>query len=98
MTYDRNLRALPDVIAALDGCLVANCSNCEYGGDGCHRDELMADALFWLAELVADRERFKCERDIARMERDALREKLPPQEKKRSVWRRIKEKENGKAG
>lgn len=39
------MEKLDKVIAGLTGCIVGNCSNCEYGGDGCHRNELMEDAL-----------------------------------------------------
>ena len=49
-TYDRKIRALSDVIAGLTGCIVGNCSNCEYADSDCHRDDLMEDAVDLLKE------------------------------------------------
>ena len=69
--YDRKITALPDVVAGLTGCVVGNCSNCEYAVDGCGRDDLMIDALFWLKELRSDNERLRRQLKYARAERDA---------------------------
>lgn len=44
------MEKLDKVIAGLTGCLVGNCSNCEYGGDGCHGSDMLEDAL----ELLKD--------------------------------------------
>lgn len=41
---------LDKVIAGLSGCIVGNCSNCEYNGLRCDRDRLLSDAL----DLVED--------------------------------------------
>ena len=93
-TYDRKVRALNDVICSLDECYLNNCEGCDYCGNGC-KEVLMEDARFWLKELRHETQRLRCGRDMALAERDALREKLPLESKKKSVWRRIKEKENG---
>ena len=45
------MKDLDVVIAGLTGCIVGNCSNCEYGGDGCHRGELMKESLADLKRL-----------------------------------------------
>lgn len=74
--YDRKIRALPDVIAGLTGCIVGNCSNCEYtSDDGCGRDDLMIDALFWLKELRTDNERLRERLSILRAELAEERER-----------------------
>lgn len=73
--YDRKITALPDVIAGLTGCIVANCSNCEYAVDGCGRDDLMIDALFWLKELRSDNERLRDRLKILRSELAEERER-----------------------
>ncbi len=44
------MEKLDKVIAGLTGCLVGNCSNCEYGGDGCHGSDMLEDALDLLEE------------------------------------------------
>ena len=41
---------LDKVIAGLRGCIVGNCSNCDYNGLRCDRDKLLEDAL----DLVED--------------------------------------------
>lgn len=53
-TYDRKIRALPELIRALEECDGGgnNCAVCAYNdvGDGCG-NVLEMDALFWLKEL-----------------------------------------------
>lgn len=48
------MKDLNIVIGSLGGCLLGNCSNCEYGDSDCHRDELMKDALEALRMLHED--------------------------------------------
>ena len=54
------MEKLNKVIAGLTGCIVGNCSNCEYGGNDCGRDRLMEDALEMIKHL---REKLKMAKD-----------------------------------
>ena len=44
------MEKLEKVIAGLTGCIVCNCSNCEYGGSKC-TERLMEDALSMIEDL-----------------------------------------------
>lgn len=57
--YDRKIRSLPELIAALEECDGGDkCAACAYNdvGDGCG-NVMEMDALFWLKELRSDNER-----------------------------------------
>lgn len=45
------MEKLDKVIAGLSGCIVGNCSNCDYNGLRCDRDRLLEDALEVIEDL-----------------------------------------------
>ena len=94
----RRHRFVNDVILGLDKCRDKDrgCEGCPYFGDTDCENNLVEDAMFRLQHQSLTIQRLELELDLIRAERDKLREKLPRESKNKGVWRRIKEKENGK--
>ena len=70
------MEKLDKVIAGLTGCIVCNCSNCEYGGSKC-TERLMKDALEVIGDLQEKLKTAKESRlELARRYRE-LEEMLP---------------------
>lgn len=76
--YDRKIRALPELIRALEECDGGGdkCADCAYNevGDGCG-NVMEMDALFWLKELRTDNKRLMERLGILRAELAEERER-----------------------